>query len=262
MSNTYKIAAGAFAVLILIALVVYLVWLRPGDSDQPFEPVETVLPTPEPEPTPTLAEQLSARLSGVTLNTSDQIVGDLVAELSSHPELVAWMANEDLVRRFAAAVENVAAGSSPRRHLDFLRPSRSFRAVEKNGRFYVHPSSYTRYDLPVEVFTSLDTEGTIALYRELRPLADEAYREISPPGAVFEDRLIAAIDHLLAVRPPTAAVELEERTVTTYEYADDGLAALSDAQRHLLRMGPDNVRQVQAKLRELRDALQTPAPEE
>lgn len=262
MSNTYKIAAGVIGALVVIALVVYLVWLRPGDGDQSIEPVETVIQTPAPEPTQTLAEQLSARLAGLTLNTSDQIVGDLVAELSSHPKLVAWMANEDLVRRFAAATENVAAGSSPRQHLDFLRPSTAFRAVSKGGRFYIHPSSYARYDLPVEVFVSLDTQGTIALYRELQPLIDEAHREISPPGTVFDDRLIVAIDHLLAVKPPVGQVELEERTVTTYEYADDRIAGLSEARRHFLRMGPDNVRQVQAKLRELRDALQTTVLEE
>jgi hypothetical protein len=219
-------------------------------------------PTPAPEATPTFAEQLSARLTGATLNTSDAIVGELVRELSSHPKLAAWMANEDLVRRFAAAVDNVADGASPRQHVDFLRPATPFRAVSKRDRFYVHPSSYARYNLPAEVFASLDTQGIVALLGELRPLIDEAYREISPPGSDFEDRLIAAIDHLLAVRAPAGDVELEERTVITFKYADDDIERLSDAQRHFLRMGPDNVRKVQAKLREIRDGLQMPVAED
>jgi len=262
MSNTYKLAAGVFAAVIVIVVIVY-VWLRPGGGDeQPIEPIGIAAPSPAPEPTPTLAEQLSARLIGTTLNTSDAIVGELVRELSSHPRLAAWMANEDLVRRFAAAVDNVADGSSPRQHVDFLRPASPFRAVSRRDRFYVHPSSYARYDLPAEVFASLDTEGTVALLGELGPLIDEAHREISPPGSDFEDRLIAAIDHLLAVRAPAGEVELEERTVVTFKYADDDIEKLSDAQRHFLRMGPENIRKVQAKLRELRDELLMTMPED
>jgi len=259
MSNTYKLAAGVAAALIVIALIVYF-WLRPGGGEeQPIETIGIATPLPTPEPTPTLAEQLSARLIGTTLNTSDAIVGELVRELSAHPKLAAWMANEDLVRRFAAAVDNVADGVSPRQHVDFLRPTRPFRAVAKRDRFYVHPSSYARYDLPADVFASLDTEGTVALLRELGPLIDEAHREISPPGSKFGDRLIAAIDQLLAVRAPAGEVELEERTVATFKYADEDIEKLSDAQRHFLRMGPDNIRKVQAKLREIRDRLQASA---
>jgi len=261
MPKTYKIAAGIFGVLIAVALIVYFVWLRSPAEETAAAAVDVETPTPEPEPTKTLAEQLSARLSGVTLNTSDKIVGDLVSQLSANPKLAAWMANEDLVRRFVAAVDNVAAGTSPRQHVDFLRPSKPFQVISRRGGLYVDPASYHRYDLAAEVFASLDTDGVAALYRELQPLIEEAYREISPPGAVFEDRLVAAIDQLLAVRVPTGQIQLEERTVTTYKYADDALEALSGAQKHFLRMGPDNVAKVQAKLRQIRDALQASVPE-
>jgi hypothetical protein len=258
MSNTYKVAGGIFAVLVVVAVIVYLVWLRPDEPEpEPVVVEQPATPTPAPEPTPTLAERLSERLAGVTLKTSDAVVRELVEGLSSNPKLAAWLANEDLIRRFTATVDNIADGTSPRDHVDFLRPSSPFRAVSKRGKFYVHSSSYKRYDLPVEIFSSLDTEDAVTLYRELRPLIDEAYREISPPGRVFHNRLMIAIDHLLAVRPPSGELELEERTVATFKYADTELEELSDAQRHLLRMGPGNVRKVQAKLRELRDALQT-----
>jgi hypothetical protein len=44
-----------------------------------------------------------------------------------------------------------------------------------------------------------------------------------------------------------------------YSYAKPALENLSPAQKQLLRMGPDNVKRVQIKLRELRDALGDPA---
>jgi hypothetical protein len=49
-----------------------------------------------------------------------------------------------------------------------------------------------------------------------------------------------------------------EQLVVTYAWADDKLEALSAAQRHFLRMGPDNVSLVQGKLGELRAALAAP----
>lgn len=255
MANIYKVAIGIFVALVVVALAFYL-WLRPGaDRSESIETPVTGTPSPVPSPTPSLAEQLSARLSGVTLGTSDVAVRELVDGVSSHPQLTKWLVNEDLVRRFVASVDNIAEGRSPRQHIEFMQPTTPFRILDRRGTFYMNPVSYHRYDLAAEVFESLDTAGTVALYRELRPLIAEAYREISPPGSDFDDRLLQAIDHLLAVEFPAGDIELEERTVATYGFADEQLESLSDAQRHLLRMGPQNVRRVQSKLREIRDAL-------
>ncbi len=255
MANIYKVAVGIFVAFVVIALAVYL-WVRRG-ADRP-ESLETPMittPTPVPSPTPSLAEQLSARLSGITLSTSDAAVRELVDGVSSHPQLTKWLVSEDLVRRFVASVDSIAEGRSPRQQLEFMQPTTPFRILDRRGTLYMNPSSYHRYDLAAEVFESLDTAGTVALYREMRPLIAEAYREISPAGSDFDDRLLQAIDQLLAVEVPEGDIELEERTVTTFAFADERLESLSDAQRHLLRMGPQNVRKVQSKLREIRDAL-------
>ena len=124
-------------------------------------------------------------------------------------------------------------------------------AVE-NVSYYAAPgASYRRYDLAAAVFASLDVAGSVSLYHELKPLIDEAYAEISPPGRRFDDRLLTAIDHLLAVPVLDDDVRLEEKVVT-YSFADPRLEALSGAQRQLLRMGPDNVRVVQERLSEFR----------
>ena len=66
------------------------------------------------------------------------------------------------------------------------------------------------------------------------------------------------IDHLLEVPVLTGGVPVEKK-VLTYTYVDEELESLSGAQRQFLRMGPDNVRRCQIKLRDLKLALQSGA---
>jgi hypothetical protein len=256
MNSSTKTIIAVFTALVIVVAAVYFFWIRPGMRESAVEVVEAATPVPEPSPTPTLAERLSGRLAGTTLRTSDVIVRELISELSANPKLAAWLANEDLVRRFVAAVDNVANGISPTTQLDFMRPKDTFQVVKKGDEITIDPKSYARYDLVTQVFVSLDTEGSVALYRELEPLIDDAYAEISPPGSRFSDRLDAAVEELLEVTPPSGDPKLKPK-VLTYVYVDESLENLSGAQRQLLRMGPDNVLLIKAKLRDLKAGLQS-----
>ena len=246
---------GIFIALLVIVIAAVIWWLRPGGGGEPVETVAVVTPAPAPTPTPGLEDRLSLRLAGTTLSTSDAVVQELAAGLSANPKLAAWLVNEDLVRRFVTSVDNMASGVSPQAQLEFLRPAEGFEVDEKGGEiFVIDPSSYHRYDLPAQVFASFDTAGTVALYREIKPLIDEAYAEIGPRGRSFDDRLDAAFDQLLAVPVLEGPVRVNQ-LVVTYGWADEELELLSSAQRHLLRMGPENVSLIQGKLEELRVAL-------
>jgi hypothetical protein len=258
MAGSNRTIIGIFIVLLaVIAIVVAWLLLRGSGEAPPPGPVQGVVDTalPEPSPTPPLAQRLSERLAGTTLGTSDAVVRELVASLSANPKLAAWLANEDLIRRFTASVDNIAAGISPRAHLEFARPRQGFQVDERaDGIVVIDPASYRRYDTVAQVVESIDTPGAVALYLELEPLIDDAYAEIGPPRTDFDDRLQAAFDQLLAVPVLEGPAEVEP-LVVTYAWADDELEALSGAQRHLLRMGPDNVAAIQNKLGEIRAAL-------
>jgi hypothetical protein len=256
MSSTARLILAIFVALVVV--MVGAVWWWLSSREAPEEAVATVgepTPVPSPSPTPGLQERLSERLAGTTLSTSDAVVRELVAGLSSRPELATWLVNEDLVRRFVAAVNGIAAGRSPRAQFDFLRPKEGFEVDETGGgALVIEESSYDRYDAVAAVVASIDVEGTAALYRELEPLIDEAYAEIGPRNARFSDRLDAAFDQLLAVPVLEGPVEVEQ-LVLTYAWTDPTLEGMSDAQRHLLRMGPDNVATIQNVLGELRAEL-------
>jgi hypothetical protein len=215
--------------------------------------IEQTLPAPAPDVPPLALPELDA---------SDAFVRDLVAELSSHPRLAAWLANDALVHRFVAGTANIANGTSPAPNVPFLAPGAAFRVAQSGGRMFIDPASYRRYDLLAATFVSLDTEGVARLYRQLHPLLREAHGELGLPAPSFDAVLTDAVDNVLAVEVPEGPVEIVPATTGTgFEFADAGLERRSAAAKHLLRMGPENARRVQAKLREIAGALGIPLAE-
>jgi hypothetical protein len=205
-------------------------------------PVEVVPEPPPPEPPlPKLA-------------VSDSLIRGLFSQLSRRPELAAWLVSDELIRRFVAAVDNLADGSSPREQLDSMWPREKYRVIEKDEHVVLDPSSSARYDAITEVLVSLNSAQTVALYRRLEPLIDEAYRDLGYPDRDFDETLALAIDELLRAPVVSGEVELDPQ-IMRYEYRDPELEGLSDAQKQLLRMGPSNVPRIQKKLREFATAL-------
>jgi len=216
---------------------------------RPFEPPE---PTAAPPGTPALEPEPSEPLP--PLAESDALVRERAAAASARPEFAAWLAGNGLVTRFVAAVDNVANGESPRAHLRELGPSAPFQAVQRSGRHFVAAKSWSRYDLVASVFASLDADVCAELHRLLLPLFEEAYGELGRREGSFDDVLARAFRELLRTPVPVGEIEVVPG-IRSYRFADPDLQALSPAQKHLVRMGPGNVRAVQAKLRELAAAL-------
>lgn len=242
--------------LVILAAGVGKYWLKEQAAVEP-EPQPLVAGSATDPAAPvadTAVEEEIPPLDLPALEASDVVVRELVSGLSAHPQLAKWLVSDTLVRRFVAGVVSVAEGSSPARHVRFMEPSQRFRVVQSDGRMFVDPASYRRYDTLAETFVSLDTRGTARLYRQLLPLFDDAYREMGIPDASFSDALARAMGNLLRARVPDQSPELVQG-VLVYEFADADLEARTPAEKHMLRLGPTNARRVQAKLRELAAAL-------
>lgn len=188
------------------------------------------------------------------LKESDEWFRKRVKDFSTYPKFAEWLKINDLIRRITASVDNIADGISPRPHLKFLAPGKAFTVVKKREKLYLNPQSYRRYDLVADAFASLDANGAVRIFRELKPLFQEAYRELGYPNQDFQKTLIRAIKELLGT-PIVEGDIVVEQAVMTYQMVDEDLEDLSDAQKNLLRMGPRNVRKIQNKLREMALAL-------
>jgi hypothetical protein len=249
---------GLWIVLVLVAVAAAAAWWLlsrgPGDESGQPRPVADARP---PVPSAAEVEAPEEDLALPPLDASDAVVARLAGALSGRPELARYLATDGLIRRFVAAVDNVSRGVSPRTNLPTLIPAGGYRVTGGAGEAVrPDPESRSRYDAPTAVLASIDTAGAARLHRRLRPLLEEAYRDLGYPEGGFDATLARAIDHLLAAPVPPADPELVPAgRGGGWAYADPALEDLSPAQKHLLRAGPDNVRRIQAKLRELRGAL-------
>ncbi|AGC46330.1 hypothetical protein MYSTI_05042 [Myxococcus stipitatus DSM 14675] len=180
----------------------------------------------------------------------DALLRSRLAGASSRSEFGAWLREPDLLRRVVAVVANMASGESPRSVVAFLAPRGDFRVRTHDGRSVISKGTYTRYDTLGLVVASLDSTLLVDTYREVRKLAEQLHQESAPPGSSFDSTLERAFAQVLAVPVLDGEVEVMPRGAL-YVYADPALEALTPAQKHLLRMGPANLRHIQGKVREI-----------
>ncbi len=243
------------AFVVLAALIAGVAYFLYGRHPLPVEQERSARAAEAPPKAQAPAEPLPA------LDASDALVRSLLQQLSSHPQLAAWLLTNDLIRKFTSIVDRIAIGSSPGRQAAFAKPSQPFRTTGSGDSLRIDPQSYDRYNALAAVVDSLDVDGSARTYQRLKPLINQAYRELGYPDEESDRKLSLAIVRLLDTPVPTGPVALKAISVN-YQFADPELESLSSAQKQLLRMGPHNMQVVQAKLRAFAKAaglLQQPA---
>jgi hypothetical protein len=255
MDERQKIIRTALIVLFILVVIAAAYYLFIAGREK--APGEAAAPALKPMPVgeETVGKDaLAAPALTVDLDASDDPVRGLAAELSSNSSFAQWLKTKDLLRRFAAAVDNIAAGQSPRPQFDFFALAGPFKTVARGGKTLVDPAGYDRYNVIADVFDSLSTAGCARIYASVRPLLQQAYRELGYPKEDFHQTLLRAIAEILRTPVVDDPIVLE-KGVTTWLMVDPKLEELSPAQKHLLRMGPENLQLIHAKLREIALAL-------
>ena len=253
-----KIIWIALGVTVIAILTIgYFLFLAPEAGEKPVSKTELTprdLPLVAESPLTNPAENRDYSPLKLDLDQSDPAVRELIA-LAQVPGLLReWSQQKELLRSVVAAVDNVAQGQSPAPQLAFLAPEEKFSVIKKNGITYLDPRSYRRYDALISVFMAIPDETLIFWYRKLHPTLETAFRELGYPGTTFSQRLKQAIEQLDQVPVTRADVPLEKK-ILSYAFSDIKLEDLNPAQKHLLRLGPQNVARIQKKLRALASGL-------
>lgn len=258
---------------VLAAVLAYLFW----PSDQAPAPVDPppLAPLPAPQtpppasqPPPSPAEPAAApppadadAEAGAdadatstaplpALRDSDSFVREQTDALGLPS---AWMAGDDLMRRFAVLLDNAARGELPARRPSLLSPRRKFAVRSEGERFFLDAAGYARYDPYLDQLEGIPPETLVRFFFLLRPLTEQALGELGYGGAA-QDAALAAIDQALATPVVEGEVELVQPKVL-FHYADPALEDLGGLQKQVLRMGPRNARRLQAYLTRLRPLL-------
>ena len=235
--------------VLVVALVAAYLFLRRA----PAQPVPQETPTEVP-----VQREADPAIVLPPLDETDPVVRQLIEKLSLHPAVAAWLTTDGLILNFVVVTSRIAGGVTPVAELKAIGPIPRFRPRRAGDDLFIDPSSYRRYDRYAAAVSSLDARGTARVYTTLKARITEAYERVAPSGGGFDPVLERAIIELLAVPVVEGEVELVPHGIV-YAFADERLQSLSAAQKQLLRMGPQNVRTVQAKLREIASALGIPA---
>lgn len=252
-SERRSLSRGEWGAVILAVLVVagaVWVWLRNPTSQQ----------APGAQPVAdSSAQPPAAQESAPPAPVPDAQARPQLETLSSDAAFRRWLAAaDDIVRRWAIATDNLAEGVSPRKVLEPAAPKGPFRAFQRGGKTFMSPESSARYDELARAVASVNPQAFASVYKALKPAVEFSYRALGYPNGSLDAATARALRRIEGAPVKEGDVELvPERGV--YLFADPKLEQLSQTDKHFLRMGPRNARLIQAKARELREALAFPA---
>ena len=231
-------------------------WLEPAPAPALPSAAAPAAPAAE-EAAPAIRHPLApaADAGGLpTLENSDSMMRDSLAGLIGGKAFADLIVPYQLVRRIVATVDNVPRRTAPTRVMPINAVPGGFAAVTRADDTVVDGANYGRYVPYVRVLEAVDAKTLIAGYARTYALFQRAYEELGFPGKYFNDRLMQALDDLIAAPETTGAPKLLRPRVL-YEFADPDLETRSAGQKILLRMGPENAGRVKGKLAEIRREL-------
>lgn len=208
-------------------------------------------PEPVAESVPVDPGQEAAALPA--LENSDGFVREELLRLS--PALLSWFNTPQMLRKFLLIVNDFSQGSRLEKHMRFLKPAQPFAVAQDAGGLLMAPSGYHRYDALAAAIAAVDEQAALALYRKVRPLLLEIYAEFGYPESYqLEDLFRKAAAEMIAAPIMTGRIGLVRPSVQ-YKFADPALEALNPVHKQMLRLGPENTRIIQKKLRRLAEAM-------
>jgi hypothetical protein len=242
------IAIAGVVIVALLAGGAWWIWRSPAPANAtPAAVTATEGPITEPA---------APAVALPPLDEMDAFLRPLLQALSNRPELVRWLATDDLVRQLAAAIDQASQGDNPAGGFKELWPTSRMTVTQSNRRRSIDPAGYRRYDGLVTTVTSIDASAVARIYKTIRPRLNEAYQNRGNPGGHVDTAARNALDLLLATPIAKSPVMLVEGAGARWAYADPVLERLTPTQKQLVRMGPVHTDALLVWLRALRSGIQ------
>jgi DUF3014 family protein len=236
------------AIAIVLAALLALWWMS-------RERLGTVTPTPTNATEVAVGTNRPKRqpLDLPSIETSDAFLRELVSTLSKHPMIARLLATDGIVRNTALAVEQIGNGRTPAAPLKVLRPS-SRLAIVGTDSGKIDPRTFERWDAATASLVTISPTDAAQLYVNVKPLFDEAYRELGHPNGDFDASIVRAIEMLNDTPTVSGDPELLRRP-GYYEHTDATLRSLPPVQKQFLLVGTENRQKILAWLKRFANAL-------
>lgn len=246
-SPTRWIVAGAAVVVIGAAIAFF--WMSRAQVD-----TAPSAPTSATDVAVKSSRPLRQQIDLPPLNDSDDVFRQLVSTLSNNPLVARLLVSKALARSAVLAVEQIGDGRTPATPLSALRPASRLAILGGGDSGKIDPMSYARWSGATASLVETDPGDAAQVYVTLKPLFDEAYRELGHPNGDFDASLVRAINTLNDT-PKVSVDPVLLRRPGYFEHADPQLRGILPVQKEMILIGPDNRQKIMSWLKRFAAAL-------
>ena len=213
------------------------------EQESPVEILEPVIEMPEIEIE--VEEEVITPVENPlpALDESDDWLKLKLLDITWRKELLTLIIDDDMIRRFVVFTDNFSQGIVAYEHSPFTLPKVKFtpesdsvsfqETVQDQGTskgkqnvWQWNESSSKRFSLYVDLLRSMDSNSLVQWYFEVKPLIDEAYKELGYEDD-FTNTLQDAITRVLDMELPNSPMTLIQPSVT-YKFSNHNLESLAD----------------------------------
>ncbi len=187
------------------------------------------------------------------LDHSDALFRDELTALA--PGLADWLNTDQLIRKYMLIANDFSQDLRLEKHLRFVKLEQPFAVVQANEKLVIAGESYRRYDKLAAAIDALDTRAALDIYKKFRPLLLQVFSEFSYPEEYSLEDIFSKSTALILAAPTIEGDIAVVKHGLNYKFADQQLESSSPIHKQMLRMGPENTRLIQHKLRQLLEGL-------
>jgi len=247
--------------------VFFYLWRQNASQPPALATPPPTRPQPAPEAAPAIRHPIEDAPSAAAPNVetkplpalmvSDTTMQNTLADLFGPASLGKVFYEDAIIHRFVTTVDNLPRKTVPSRNLPVKPIAGPLVTSAKDDHVSISADNASRYTPYVQMAEAIDAKNLVSAYVRFYPLMQQDYRELGYPKGYFNDRLIEAIDDLLATPELKDPPQVLQPKIL-YQYADPELEARSAGQKIMMRMGGENAAKLKAKLREIRRELTGP----
>jgi len=245
--------------VVIVAAVAYF-GLKEMEPEQPSRAAappapEVTAPPSQPETKPQVRYPIpSEQELAQTPQEGEAGLWNAVTGLVADRSLEGLLVREGFVPHVVATVDNLPQRKIPRRLMPVKPPGGSLAVIGQGDSVTLSPDNAARYEAYIRLMQGVDTGRLIAVYTRYYPLFQQAFRDLGYSNGYFNDRVVEAIDDMLAA-PDLPEPPILDQPKVFYVFGEPKLEALSAGQKLMIRIGPLNSAKVRVKLREIRKVL-------